>query len=394
MPPREIPDKFLVAFSFAGEQRELVRSIAEAVEALLGRSKVFFDEWYEDYIAGDDADVCLQEIYCERCHLAVVCVSERYGDKEWTLAEHAAIRDRVNRARASDNDKDRLGVLPIRVGAGEVKGIPKFTSIVPDVRERPLDKTLELIVNRLHRAAPEFRRAVAFPDYPPWPDEPTHYEPGLADRDEPWPAIQQLMTSRAAKRILMLEGPSGYSKTALLTAAFRYAKVLSVPAAYVDFKDSQLLSQINVLRRLRLDLGVVLPGFTEPDPWKLLEALHKSASPTLILLDTFEKVTETKELVQWIETQVLAEVEHCQQLRFLIGGQKIPKSSQFRWHDLAEEIELNRIIDKQVWGDWIQQKNPDLHDKLVEGAVAVYNGEPANISCFLSSAAEKLRPAG
>jgi hypothetical protein len=47
MPPRDVPEKFLVAFSFAGEQRDLVRSIAEAVEAHLGRSTVFFDEWYE-----------------------------------------------------------------------------------------------------------------------------------------------------------------------------------------------------------------------------------------------------------------------------------------------------------------------------------------------------------
>jgi hypothetical protein len=34
MPPRDVPEppeKFLVAFSFAGEQRDLVRSIAEAV---------------------------------------------------------------------------------------------------------------------------------------------------------------------------------------------------------------------------------------------------------------------------------------------------------------------------------------------------------------------------
>ena len=90
MPPREIPEKFLVAFSFAGEQRELVRSIAEAVEARLGRSKVFLDEWYEDYIAGDGADLVLQRIYRERCELAVVCVSARYGNKPWTLAEHDA----------------------------------------------------------------------------------------------------------------------------------------------------------------------------------------------------------------------------------------------------------------------------------------------------------------
>jgi hypothetical protein len=87
MPVRETPEKFLVAFSFAGEQRELVRSIAEAVEERVGRSKVFLDEWYEDWIAGSDVDSLLQNIYSS-CAPAVVCISERYGGKPWTLAEY------------------------------------------------------------------------------------------------------------------------------------------------------------------------------------------------------------------------------------------------------------------------------------------------------------------
>jgi len=50
---REMPEKkFLVAFSFAGEHRELVRSVADAVEKRLGFGTVFFDEWFEYYIAG------------------------------------------------------------------------------------------------------------------------------------------------------------------------------------------------------------------------------------------------------------------------------------------------------------------------------------------------------
>jgi TIR domain len=390
MPPRELPDKFLVAFSFAGEQRNLVRRIAEAVEAHLGRSKVFFDEWYEAYIAGDGADIVLQDIYCERCHVAVVCVSERYGGKEWTLAEHAAVRDRVNRSRASDSDSDRLGVLPIRVGDGHVKGIPKFITIIPDVRTRSLDATVTLILDRLRFAAPGSHRPTAPSARPPWPNEPMPYEPGLADRAEPWPAIQELMTANAAKRILMLKGPSGHSKTALLNAAARYAKILGVPAAYVDFKDSQFLSQTNVLRRLRLDLGAVLPDFTEPDPYKLLEALRTSASPVLILLDTYEKIKETKELVDWIETQLLAEVEECKQLRFLIGGQKVPDCSQSRWRELAEEIELDEIKDQQVWIEWGKQKNPRMDDKHVEGIVLGLEGVPGTISSALTTIAKTL----
>ncbi len=396
-PGREIPEKFLVAFSFAGEQRDLVRSIAEAVEERLGRSNVFFDEWYEAYIAGDSADTLLQDIYCERCHVAVVCVSERYGGKPWTLAEHAAVRDRVNRARASDSDKDRLGVLPIRVGDGEVKGIPKFTTIVPDVRAKPLDETVKLIVERLRFAAPErLQPAGASPVHLSWPNEPTPFDHGLADRTEQWPAIQTLMTAGSDKSILMFKGPSGYSKSALLNAAENYAKTLGVPAAYVDFKNSDLRSQTKFLRPLQLHLGAVLPEFAaakEPDPWMLLQALHKSSSPALILLDTYEKITEIKELVEWIETQLLSEVKQCKQLRFLIAGQKVPERAA-RWRDRAEEIELDKIDDNQAWKEWLQRQNRHVVDKTIEDFVLGLDGVPATISTALTTYAKKVAPAG
>ena len=78
---RHVPVKFQVAFSFAGEERELVRAIAEAVENILGRSTVFLDEWFEHYIPGADADLKLQKIYCEQSELVVFCVSKSYGEK-------------------------------------------------------------------------------------------------------------------------------------------------------------------------------------------------------------------------------------------------------------------------------------------------------------------------
>ena len=283
------------------------------------------------------------------------------GGKPWTLAEHAVIRERVNRSRVSDSDKDQLGVLPIRVGDGEVVGI-SFNTIIPDVRptKRSLNKAVELILNRRGLVTPECQVAVASPVHPVWPNETTPFEHGLANHAEQWPVIQKLMTADAAKRILIFKGRSNYGKTTLLNAAVRYAKILRVPTAYVNFKDAQFLRQTNVLQRLRLDLGAVLPGFTaakEPDPWTLLQALRALSSPALIVLDTDEKITETKELAEWIETQLLAEVEENKQLRFLIGGQKVPECTHARWQDLADVIELNEINDKQAyfvsyaWGD-------------------------------------------
>ena len=122
-------------------------------EARLGLGTVFLDEWFEYYLAGDDADLKLQAIYGERCDLAVVCVSQRYGGKPWTRAEHAAIRARLIQARASADEREALAILPIRVGEGEVPGI-LFNTIVPDVRERTPEQAAELIVERLGLVVP------------------------------------------------------------------------------------------------------------------------------------------------------------------------------------------------------------------------------------------------
>ncbi|MEA3210731.1 MAG: hypothetical protein QOE70_3788 [Chthoniobacter sp.] len=162
MPARPVPEKFLVAFSLAGEQRELVRSIAEAVEQLLGRGSVFFDEWFEHYIAGADADTRLQEIYGQQAELVVVSVSASYGGKPWTLAEHEAIRARHLQLRGSEDRKDAFRILPLRTGAGDVKGI-LFNTICPDVRQKPVAQTAELIVNRLRLIVPEAKPAPETP---------------------------------------------------------------------------------------------------------------------------------------------------------------------------------------------------------------------------------------
>jgi hypothetical protein len=73
---------------------------------------------------------------------------ERYGGKPWTLAEHESIRSRLMETRSSPEERDKLRILPIRVGEGQLAGI-NFNTTVPDVRRRPKSETAELILNRL-----------------------------------------------------------------------------------------------------------------------------------------------------------------------------------------------------------------------------------------------------
>src|SRR5262249_50045770 len=155
MPASEIPEKFLVAFSFAGEQRDLVQSIATAVQERLGEGTVFFDEWYEYYIAGSDADLKLQKIYHERSVLVVPCVSSQYGSKPWTRAEHEAIRA-LKMQLSGGNETDRLRLLPLRVGDGDVPRI-FMNAICPDIRKKLPRETAHLLRERLRVLAPQPR---------------------------------------------------------------------------------------------------------------------------------------------------------------------------------------------------------------------------------------------
>ena len=143
---REVPTRFAVAFSLAGEQRQLVLPVAQEVEAILGRSRVFYDDWYEHWIAGQDADLLLQSLYGEKAELVVVCVSGDYGDKPWTHTEYRAVRARLMQAATAE---DRHRILPVRVGDGEVEGV-LFNEIVPDIRGKTPTEAAELIVARLN----------------------------------------------------------------------------------------------------------------------------------------------------------------------------------------------------------------------------------------------------
>jgi hypothetical protein len=199
-----VPKRFEVAFSFAGEQHALVRSIAVAVKQVLGPSTVFLAEWFEHYTAGADGDVVLQDVYrAEFSTLVVLCVSNEQGRKPWTLTELDVIRERINKARSLGKTLDRLAVLPIRVGDGDVGGITGNT-IVPDVRGRRPEETARLIVDRLNL----IKSAGAASTGAPSPDPPEIPTP-IGDGTAPRVVVEQIVDVEA-KRALVRDALSLY----------------------------------------------------------------------------------------------------------------------------------------------------------------------------------------
>jgi hypothetical protein len=359
MPTRKFPEKFLVGFSFAGEQRDLVSSIAAAVEQHLGEGTVFYDEWFEPHLAGTDADLKLQKLYSKRCELVVVCVSERYGNKPWTKAEHAAIRARQMELQGSNVKGDEYRMLPIRVGEGEVEGI-LFNTIVPDVRARTAQKTAELIIDRLELIDPLLgRRGGDPPTEPFWPEIPALLDWPVADHTGAREAFGRLLARNAQPRYLPIRGPSETGKSHITRQMFANAILVSnLACGRFDFKGT---TDMDVeLRAFVQFLGVQLPPASTRLNERLtniLDELIERAQPTLLIFDTYEHSGGAQD---WVEKQLLPTLMRAPWLRVVIVGQFVPSAAGAVWASVAPEPLQLMQPPPADWFEYGKKHRPDL----------------------------------
>jgi hypothetical protein len=350
---RQVPEKFKVAFSFAGEQRELVRSIAEAVEGEVGQSNVYYDEWFEYYIAGDDADLRLQDIYGNRCLLVVVCLSQRYGEKPWTRAEHAAIRARQMQARVSG---DTLSILPIRVGDGEVEGL-LFNTIAPDVREKSVTEAARMVLDRLRMIDQPVPVAAASND--DWPEIAPPLRWPMADHSEVRAAFEQFVTRGSEWRILLVRGPSETGKSHITRQMLGNAlRVSDLACGRFDFKGT---TDMDVeLRSFVQQLDVPLPAAGQRLTERLghlLDTLKQRRRPALLIFDTYEQTGEAQD---WMEKQLLPTAIRAPWIRIVVTGQRVPERAGAIWESDARPLITLKPPLPADWLDYGRMHNPDI----------------------------------
>ena len=338
---REVPTRFAVAFSLAGEQRQLVLPIAQEVEAVLGRSTVFYDTWYEHWIAGGDADLLLQKLYGEMTELVVICVSGAYGDKPWPRTEHRTARARFMQAATAE---DRHRIFPIRVGDGQVEGF-LFNEIVPDLRDKTPAEAAELIVARLKLVrgyAGNVKPTVAR-----WPSKVPALKWPMADHGEARAAFSRLLREANLKRVLLVSGASETGKSHMSKQMIRNTMLLpGVASGRFDFKGTTNMDvEIEAFSGL---LGIDPPaGQTLNERLaKIFTELRRRARPTLLVFDTYEAAGEAKD---WIENVLLPHLVSARWLRVVIIGQSVPTRVGSTWESVAARTLTLQLPSPEDW---------------------------------------------
>lgn len=132
---------FDLAVSFAGENRDYV---AEIVEAVKGELKVFYDEDYEVEAWGQDGIEFFTDVYMNRAKYVVIFVSQSYDQKMWTNVERRSALARAATQRSAY-------ILPIRLDDTQLAGLLP-TVIYLDARRLGIEGLVQAIRSKVTEA--------------------------------------------------------------------------------------------------------------------------------------------------------------------------------------------------------------------------------------------------
>jgi hypothetical protein len=318
-----------------------VLPIAQEVEAILGRSAVFYDAWYEHWIAGSDADLLLQDLYGRMAELVVVCVSGAYGEKPWTRTEHRAVRARLVQATTAT---ERNRIFPVRVGDGEVEGL-LIIDIVPDLRDKTAAEAAELIVDRLTLVRRHAREAQ--PAVPRWPSEVPVLQWPMADHGEARQAFAKLLNEASAERVLLVRGASETGKSHMSKQMIRNAALMpGIVSGRFDFKGTTNMGV--EIEAFSAPLGIEPPaGQTLNERLaKVFTELRRQPQPTLLVFDTYEAAGEAKD---WIERVLLPQLVSAHWLRVVVTGQSVPVRAGSTWESVAASTLTLQLPGPEDW---------------------------------------------
>ena len=133
-----------VGLSFAGEQRDYVRRVAEDLK--YRGLRVFYDENEEDRLWGKNLLDHLSELYFKRCRYCILFASADYRAKMWPNLERQS-------AQARDITAAGEYILPVRFDDTEIPGL--FPTIYyQDARKKSPEQIAGLFAQKIGQATP------------------------------------------------------------------------------------------------------------------------------------------------------------------------------------------------------------------------------------------------
>jgi hypothetical protein len=143
--------RFDVAISFAGPERQLARTLAEALTA--DGFTVFFDEYFEHEMLGRDGADYLNRVFFEDSRYCVALISRNYEQSAWSQLERRA-------AQAREHAAGRAVLIPVLVDDERPSWLLP-TRIYFDLARRSLDELRQSLRRKLMTEVDDLYRIAA-----------------------------------------------------------------------------------------------------------------------------------------------------------------------------------------------------------------------------------------
>jgi hypothetical protein len=131
--------KYDVALSFAGEDRQYAKELADLLEA--DRYSYFYDENERADLWGKDLYEHLSSVYKDQARYCVMFLSKNYAQKLWTNHERES-------AQARAFQENREYILPVRLDDTEISGILPTVGYL-DLRSMTITEIYQDLVKKL-----------------------------------------------------------------------------------------------------------------------------------------------------------------------------------------------------------------------------------------------------
>lgn len=131
--------EYAVALSFAGEDRQKAKELADLLES--GGYRVFYDEYEQATLWGKNIYEHLSSIYKDKARYCVMFLSQHYAQKLWPNHERQSAQ-----ARAFEENQEYI--LPIRLDDTEIPGVLSTVGYL-DLRSMTVEDIYRALVKKL-----------------------------------------------------------------------------------------------------------------------------------------------------------------------------------------------------------------------------------------------------